>query len=92
MEHIAIQGQAPQMEGVINTDNRWVTGFYVQYSIDGIKWKLFKGTALERSYMTTFKGNKDHRKRYKIINFIIKQTRNFRMKMQINIIHVITMN
>ena len=35
---------------------RWVTAFYVAYSNDNTKWKLFK-SRIERSYMTTFEGN-----------------------------------
>ena len=62
LEFVAIQGQAPRMEGVINTANRWITSFYIQYSTDGEKWKLYKST-LERNYMTTFKGNNSHRKK-----------------------------
>jgi len=60
VSNIATQGQAPHMAGLKNTVNRWVTHFYVQYSNDGEKWKLFKAR-LERQYMTTFTGNSEHR-------------------------------
>merc|ERR1712130_250262 len=49
LQHIAVQGHCP---------DRWVTAFYLQYSTDGHKWKLYKST-LEKGYMTTFKGNTD---------------------------------
>ena len=48
---IATQGQAPRMAGIINTVNRWVRSYYLQYSQNGKQWKLYKST-FEKAYMS----------------------------------------